>query len=55
MFVMEFVVETIRTFLEMVLLFFFPAGESEPHQTKKINIVFGLDQSEWTSGHPRCE
>ncbi len=45
MFVMVFVVETIRIFFVMVLLFF-SAGESEPHQTKKINICiwFGPKQ-----------
>ncbi len=29
--------------------------ESELHQTKKINIVFGPDQSKWTSGLSWCE
>ncbi len=29
--------------------------ESEQHQTKKINIVFGLDQSKWPSGLSWCE
>ncbi len=28
---------------------------SEPHQTIKINIVFGLDQCKWTSGLSWCE